>query len=99
MPSIGEMEYGYESGAVQNYLEDIKAIVLDQACEKVKDISAIKRVCDEKWFGTAKEKFIENLQRDADRIAEQYHTLQRILAREIIAVSAAMNDKDKNLIQ
>lgn len=99
MLSIGEMEYGYTSAGVESYLEQIKAIVLDQACEKVRDISAIKNVCEEKWFGTAKEKFEENLQRDADRVAEQYHTLQRILAREIIAVAAAMKDKDKNLIQ
>lgn len=99
MPTIGEMEYGYTTAGVESYLEQIRMIVLDEATEKVKDISAIKNVCLEKWAGEASTKFQENLQNDANRVAEQYQKLQRILAREIVAVAAAMKDKDRNLIK
>ena len=99
MPTIGNMQYGYDAAGVSNYLDEIKSIVLTEASDTVKDISKIKTVCETEWEGKAREQFLINLQKDANHVADQYNTLYNILISEINSVQAAMANKDESLIK
>ena len=63
MPTIGDMSHGFDAAGVDNYLEEIKSIVLNQAGEKVKDITLIKTACEQNWEGVAREQFVANVQK------------------------------------
>ncbi len=99
MPTISEMSHGYDKSGVEAYLEEIKSIVLQDAAEKVRDVSRIKSVCESEWEGSAREKFVENLQKDANHVALQYLALFSILQNEINSIQLAMSAKDMDLIK
>lgn len=99
MPSIGDMSYGFDQSGIQEYLDEIKSIVLTQAVDAVEDISSIKSICEAEWEGRAREKFIENLQKDTKKVGEILNQLYIVLNAEINSVGSAMADKDKVLIQ
>ena len=95
---IGSMSYGYDEAGVETYLAAIKADLLTTAQEHVKDTSTIKTACNEHWAGKAKDKFIENLDTDAEHVAEQFNGLYLVLEGEINQALAAMKSKDDNMI-
>jgi len=99
MPEIGEMQYGYSTEGVSEYLEAIKSEALTNAKDAVKDISLIKTACDNNWEGKAKDNFKVNLQKDADHVADQFDALYNILVSEINSLNAAMANKDEELIE
>lgn len=98
MPAISDFEYGFDKGGVEQYLNDIKADYLDKAKEAVLDISGITKVCENEWEGKARDNFITNLQKDAQHVGEQFDALYSVLVSEINSVSAAMANKDEELI-
>lgn len=98
MPTIGEMEYGFDSNGIESYLDEIKASVLETAKNDVLDISSIKNVCDAEWTGIAKDNFLQNLEKDTRHVAEQYDELFNVLTSEVNSIAAAMANKDEKLI-
>ncbi len=98
MPSIGDMQYGFDSTGVDQYLNDIKAIVLTNAAGLIKDTSAIKTTCDNEWEGKAKEAFEANLDKTANHVADQFTSLYNVLNSEVDQVHAAMANKDESMI-
>lgn len=98
MPSIGDMEYGYSTSGVADYLEAIKSEALNLAKEAVLDITDIRTCCENEWEGRARENFVANLNLDAQHVAEQFEALYNILVSEINSLNAAMANKDESLI-
>lgn len=99
MPSIGDLNYGYDKAGVDQYIDNIKGIVLTEACEQIRDISSIESVCDQEWEGQAKENFKTNLKTDAEHLCKQFEFLYNVLTSEINSVQAAMSNKDEELIK
>lgn len=99
MPTIRDLNYGFDANGVEKYLEEIKGIVLTKAAEKVKNISDIEKACNANWEGRAKEEFLENLKTDAEHVSEQYQNLYNTLVSEIQSVQASMANKDEALIE
>lgn len=97
MPTIQEMKYGFDSQGIESYLQELKAIVLEQAAERIKDISIIEKTCNENWEGEAKERYVEQLKKSANHTAEQLENLYTILVSEITAIQNSMDSFDKNL--
>lgn len=97
MPTLGEFEYGYETGGVDQYLEDIKANLLTEAQTRVNNIGNIRTACEATWEGKAREKFLDNLQKDAKHVGDQFKKLYDALEKEVKQVRGAMSEKDKNM--
>lgn len=99
MPAISEMEYGYDTAGVEEYLEAIRTEALQHAKEAVEDISSIKTCCENEWEGRARENFVMNLEKDAKHVSEQFDALYNTLVGEIKSLNAAMANKDEELIK
>ncbi len=98
MPDIGEMKYGTSESGVQNYIEEIRAEVLNTAATQlVEGVDEIAEVCNQHWEGVAKEKFVQNLRNDASHVASQYGRLCAILEEELRSLRGAMVQKDKSM--
>lgn len=98
MPTIKELQYGYNTEGVEAFIEAIRAKALNEASETVKDISKIREACENNWEGTARENFINNLTQDSQYVSDQFERLYDILIREINSISVAMQNKDGELI-
>ncbi len=99
MPTISELQYGFDSEGVDSYLKEIKSIVLTQAADALDSTSGIKSVCESNWEGKARDDFLSNLKKDKDHVKEQFEELYEILDGEINQVKNAMANKDKTLIE
>lgn len=99
MPVLGDMEYGYDQGGMESYLDEIETTALQEAKNAVEDISGIQQVCESEWEGKARENFVTNLQKDALHVSEQFTALYNILRSEVASLQAAMANKDEELIQ
>lgn len=98
MPAIGDIEYGFDAAGVQEYLDNIKAIVLTQAAEALDNTDEIEAICNEKWEGQARDAFLENMKKDKEHVKLQFDRLYRVLCTEISNVQQVMADKDRVLI-
>lgn len=96
MPAISEMEFGYSTTGLDDYIAQIRAVVLEQAAEEVKDLESIRTVCNQEWEGKSKEKFLENFQTSANHVSDQLHSLYSILTVELESIRAAMSLRDEN---
>jgi len=99
MPTISDLQYGYDNSGLEAYLEEIKAMFLDEAKTRVEDISAIKTCCENEWEGKARENFVANLEKDSKHVGEQFEALYQVLVNEINSLNAAMANKDEELIK
>lgn len=99
MPTISEMQYGYDTAGVDQYIADIKTEALQKAKDAVLDISNIKTCCEAEWEGRSREAFVANLEKDAQHVSEQFEALYNALTAEIKSLNAAMANKDEELIQ
>ncbi len=99
MPAISEMQYGYDTAGVDQYISDIKTEALQQAKDAVLDTTAIKTCCEAEWEGRAREAFLANLAKDAQHVSDQFDALYNTLVGEIKSLNAAMANKDEELIQ
>lgn len=99
MPTIGDLEYGYNTEGVEAFIEAIKANALQKAGEAVKNISKIKEACENNWEGKSRENFVHNLEQDSQYVADQFERLYGILVKEINQISVAMQNKDGELIK
>lgn len=97
MPTIREMSHGFDTQGIADYLQQVKAVVLTQAAEQIRDTSAIENMCNENWSGQAKDKYIEQLRKTANHTAEQLENLYSILVSEVIAILSSMDNFDRNL--
>ncbi|MBR6948696.1 MAG: hypothetical protein IKH54_00745 [Bacilli bacterium] len=99
MPTISDLEYGYDASGVDKYLEEIKAIALTEAKDAVENVDDIVKCCEDNWEGQARENFVNNLRKDAKHVGEQFVSLYNVLQGEINSVHAAMANKDEELIK
>lgn len=99
MPTISELEYGYDASGMEQYLQEIKAEYLDRAKDAVLNTEGIVRVCQHEWEGRARDNFITNLNSDAQHVGEQFDALYLVLVQEINSLQAAMANKDEELIK
>lgn len=99
MPSISEMNFGFDSAGVEQYLEDIKSGALLNAKTAVEDTTDVVTILDNEWEGKARDNFKTNLTSDAKHISEQFDALYEILQTEISQVQAEMANKDEELIK
>ena len=101
MPTIGEMKsgYGFSKQGIEEYLEQIKSIVLIEASEAVRNTSSIESACVANWEGKAREDFIDQLRKSAEFVAEQYSKLYNELLHEIHLIGASYSDFDQNLFR
>lgn len=97
MPAISEMEYGYSMLGVEDYIEQLRVVVLEEAAKEIRTIDSIKTVCDQEWEGKSKEIFIKNFQDSANHVSDQLQNLFNILTREIDSVRDAMSLRDQNI--
>lgn len=98
MPTISDLQYGYDSQGVDTYLKEIKSIVLTQAADALDSTSGIKSVCESNWEGKARDDFLANLEKDKIHVKSQFHDLYTILEGEIEQIEQAMANKDQTLI-
>ena len=99
MPTIGDMEYGYDANGVSQYLDNIKSEALQQAKDAVLDTTVLVNACESNWEGKARENFVTNLNKDAQHVGDQFDALYNVLCSEINSLSEAYADKDGQLIQ
>lgn len=97
MPTIDELQYGYDAAGIKDYLDKIQAEALKGAEDAVKDISSIETCCKDNWEGQSRDVFLKNLQEDANFVAQQFDDLYKVLVDEINAVQAAMANGDSEL--
>lgn len=98
MPSIGDLQFGYDTNGVSDYLDAIHSEALQQAKDAVLNTSAIETCCNNEWEGRAKENFLNNLRTDAQHVADQFEALYGVLVSEVNSLNAAMANKDESLI-
>lgn len=99
MPTIREMSHGFDVQGIGDYVQQLKAIVLTQAAEQIRDTSTIETACNSNWSGTAKDKYIEQLRKTATHTADQLENLYTILVSEINAILSSMDSFDRNLFK
>jgi uncharacterized protein YukE len=98
MPKIGDMQYGFDTGGLEQYLDSIKTEALQNAKDAVSNTDGIKSACENNWEGKARENYLANLEKDKEHVNEQLDALYNILESEISSVMAAMRNKDEQLI-
>lgn len=98
MPKIGDMQYGFDTGGLEQYLQSIESEALTHAKDAVDDTNGIKSACENNWEGKARENYLANLEKDKQHVNEQLEVLYNILKNEISSVMAAMRNKDEQLI-
>ena len=98
MPTISEMDYGFDVSGMNNYLSDLKDNHIEKAKEAILDISEIKTACESSWEGDARNAFLSNLAKDAQHVCNQLDEAYKILEFEIKSVAAVMLEKDRTMI-
>lgn len=98
MPKIGDMQYGFDTGGLEQYLNSIESEALKHAMDAVSNTDGIKSACENNWEGKARENYLANLEKDKQHVNEQLEVLYNILKNEISSVMAAMRNKDEELI-
>lgn len=96
---IDSIEFGFDSGTFQTYLDKIQAIVLQDMADVLNNgYNDIKTACNDNWAGTAKENFITNLGKDIDKIKVLYTELYSRLEGVLKDTQGSMAEMDKQLI-
>lgn len=98
MPKIGDMQYGFDTEGLEQYLNSIRYEALQDAMDAVDNTDGIKSACENNWEGKARENYLANLEKDKQHVNEQLEVLYNILKNEISSVMAAMRNKDEQLI-
>lgn len=95
---IGNATFGYDASGKKDYLEQIRAKVIETAARDAKDIAAINQAVDENWKGTAAEQFKTALQKDTNEISTSLEELYTQLVNEINNIGNAIADFDNGLM-
>ena len=98
MPVIKDLEYGFDIDGVEEYIKDIKSVVLTQAADALDDLGDIKQACEKHWEGQARDDFLKNVEDDKDHVKEQLEALYQVLVGEITQAKLVMAEKDRKLI-
>ena len=95
---IGNATFGYDASGKKDYLEQIRAKVIETAANDAKYIAAINQAVDENWKGTAAEQFKTALQKDTNEISTSLEELYTQLVNEINNIGNAIADFDNGLM-
>lgn len=95
---IGSATFGYDASGKKEYLEQIRAKVIETAASDAKDIAAINDAVDANWKGTAAEQFKTALQKDTNEISTSLEELYTQLVNEINNIGNAIADFDNGLM-
>ena len=100
-PSVDEMEYGYDSAKLGDYLDNtIKAKVFTEMQQVLQTgFNDINTVCEAEWSGVAKNNFISNLNKDCDQFMAACEALYQNLVNELSAVQGSMKANDAGMIE
>ena len=95
---IGSATFGFDANGKKEYLEEIRAKVIETAARDAKDITAINNAVDENWKGAAAEKFKKALKKDTEEISNSLEELYTQLVNEINNIGNAIADFDNGLM-
>lgn len=98
MPAISDLQYGFDVDGVEEYIKDIKSVVLTQAADALDDLGDIKQACEKHWEGQARDDFLKNVEDDKEHVKEQSEALYQVLVGEITQAQLVMAEKDRKLI-
>lgn len=98
MADIGSATFGYDASGKREYLEEIRAKVIETAANDARDIAAINEAVDQNWRGTAAEQFKTALKRDTNEISTSLEELYTQLVNEINNIGNAIADFDNGLM-
>lgn len=98
MPAIKDLQYGFDVDGVEEYIKDIKSVVLTQAADALDDLGDIKQACEKHWEGQARDDFLKNVEDDKEHVKEQFEALYQVLVGEITQAQLVMAEKDRKLI-
>ncbi len=96
--NIGSATFGYDVNGKDEYLDKIKATVIDTAAKDAKEIQAINDAVDANWKGTAASEFKTALQKDSNQISNTLEELYTQLVNEINNIGNAIADFDNGLM-
>lgn len=95
---INQATFGYDASGKKEYLEEIRAKVIETAAKDAQDIAAINDAVDTNWKGTAAEQFKTALKKDTDEISNSLEELYNQLVNEINNIGNAIADFDNGLM-
>lgn len=97
---ISRASVGYDSEGVKNLMNDIKASVIEETKEKLKNSETnLDNALDEIWQGHSEETFKSNMHEDVLVVCDALDTAYATLAAEIIRAGTAMGAADQELVQ
>lgn len=99
MPTINEMQYGFDAAGIESYVEEVKAKSLEAAKEAAKETAPIKDALDQVWDGESKDKYFENLNADVNKFCEALDDLYAGFTTEVSNAAMVMKEHDKNMIK
>lgn len=99
MPSIGDMQYGFETAGIETYIEEVRANSLEKAQNDADDISEIRSALDATWEGASKDAYLAGLVQDIAKFKEALANLYTGFVTEVHNASESMKNFDSNLIK
>lgn len=95
---ISSATFGYDASGKTDFLEAVKAKVIETAARDAKDIKAINDAIDANWKGAAAEQFKTALLKDTNEISNSLEELYTQLVNEINNIGNAIADFDNGLM-
>lgn len=97
--NIGDLTYGISLKGADQYIEDIKAIVLDQVSSVIEtEQKNVKTALDKGWAGTSREKFDQLFDAKCDELKEALKEEYLDLQSRLNELSNDFIEQDKNMI-
>jgi len=99
-PELSEMQYGFDNAKLVDYIDRvIQAKILREMKDTINTgVKSIKNICDLKWGGEAKTRFCNNLDKDVEKLENDFQNLYMTLEHELHAIQGSMAENDKNMI-
>lgn len=97
--NIGDLDYGISLKGADQYIEDIKAIVLDQVSSVIEaEQKNVKAALDRGWSGTSREKFDQLFDAKCSELKEALKDEYLDLQSRLNELSNNFIEQDKNMI-
>ena len=96
--TIGEMTFGHDQQGANQFKEDIKAIAITDASNKLADYQNILDVLDANWIGNAHDQFVEQFKGSVEEAQNNLKTLSKILDDQFDAIKRQVDEIDNNLM-
>lgn len=95
---FGSFTFGYSSKGAGQYLEDIKAIAIDEASKKLESYDAVEQALKAGWEGQAPDDFMKKF-KDAVRDAKSsLKDLSKDLDKQFDDIGDSVTKHDKSVV-